>query len=106
MRAAGSTSTQDASPHVAQLESLIAMLYDVEEQIKGFDDGERLARRQSLSRHILARIQQTLASEELRLPEALPQKLVRGGGRVCSSSLGVAASVHRRRQHSARQQRL
>ena len=38
---------------VAKLESLIGMLYDVEDQIKGLDDEERLARRQSLSRHVL-----------------------------------------------------
>ena len=33
---------------VAKLESLIRMLYDVEDQIKELDDAERLARRQSL----------------------------------------------------------
>ncbi len=29
------------------------MLYEVEDQIKDLDDAERLARRQSLSRHVL-----------------------------------------------------
>ena len=38
---------------VAQLESLIRMLFDVGEQIKDLDDSARLARRQSLSRQLL-----------------------------------------------------
>ena len=38
---------------VAKLESLIRMLYDIEDQIRDLDDAERHARRQSLSRRVL-----------------------------------------------------
>ena len=48
---------------VAKLESLIRMLYDIEEQIKDLDDVSRLARRQSLSRHILGLIEEYLDSD-------------------------------------------
>jgi transposase len=50
---------------VAKLESLIRMLYDVEDQIRTFDDGERLSRRQSLSRHVLGLIEQYLESDAM-----------------------------------------
>ncbi|MEM6474503.1 MAG: transposase, partial [Planctomycetota bacterium] len=66
---------------VAKLESLIRMLYDVEDQIKGMPDGERLSRRQSLSRHVLAQIKEYLASDSMQSPKVLPK-----------SNLGVAAA--------------
>lgn len=43
---------------VAKLESLIRMLYDIESQIKDFDDESKLARRQSLSRQVIDQIDQ------------------------------------------------
>ena len=58
---------------VAKLESLIGMLYDVEDQIKGLDDEERLARRQSLSRHVLDLIAEYLRSEAMQSPSVLPK---------------------------------
>lgn len=70
---------------VARLESLIRMLFDVEEQIKEFDDSARLARRQSLSRHVLDLIEEYLGSEAMASPQVLPK-----------SNLGQAAAYVRR----------
>ncbi|NJK33117.1 MAG: IS66 family transposase, partial [Deltaproteobacteria bacterium] len=58
---------------VAKLESLIRMLYDVEDQIKGLGDEERLSRRQSLSRHVLDQIAAYLDSDAMRFPSVLPK---------------------------------
>ena len=70
---------------VAKLESLIRMLYDVEDQIQGFDDAEKLARRQSLSRHVLEQIEAYLLSDTMASPKVLPK-----------SNLGMAAAYVRR----------
>ena len=70
---------------VAKLESLIGMLYDVEDQIKQLDDTERLARRQKLSRHVLGLIDEYLASEAMSPRQVLPK-----------SNLGQAAAYVRR----------
>jgi len=70
---------------VAKLESLIGTLYDVEDQIKELDDAERLARRQSLSRHVLGLIDEYLASEAMAPRQVLPK-----------SNLGQAAAYVRR----------
>lgn len=70
---------------VAKLESLIRMLYDVEDQIKELDDADRLSRRQSLSRHVLGQIAEYLASDAMQSPSVLPK-----------SNLGVAAAYVRR----------
>ncbi len=74
---------------VAQLESLIRMLYDVEDQIKLLDDAERLSRRQSLSRHFLRQIEEYLASSAMQSPAVLPK-----------SNLGQAAAYVRRHWES------
>ena len=70
---------------VAKLESLIRMLYEVEDQIKELDDAARLSRRQSLSRHVLDLIAEYLDSEAMQSPSVLPK-----------SNLGVAAAYVRR----------
>lgn len=70
---------------VAKLESLIRMLYDVEDQIKALDACERLARRQSVSRHVLGLIEEYLASEAMSPGRVLPK-----------SNLGQAAAYVRR----------
>ncbi|MCM2374581.1 IS66 family transposase [Aporhodopirellula aestuarii] len=70
---------------VAKLESLIRMLYDIEDQIKTLDDAERLSRRQSLSRHVLGSIEEYLESEAMSSPKVLPK-----------SNLGQAAAYVRR----------
>lgn len=70
---------------VAKLESLIRMLYEVEDQIKALDESERLARRQSLSRHVLGLIEEYLASEAMSPRQVLPK-----------SNLGQAAAYVRR----------
>ena len=70
---------------VAKLESLIRMLYDVEDQIKEFDDEARLARRQSVSRHVLGLIESYLSSASMSSPQVLPK-----------SNLGMAAAYVRR----------
>jgi transposase len=70
---------------VAKLESLIRMLYDIEDQIKDRDDAERLSRRQSLSRHVLGLIEQYLESEAMSVRQVLPK-----------SNLGMAAAYVRR----------
>ncbi|MEM1228305.1 MAG: transposase [Planctomycetota bacterium] len=70
---------------VAKLESLIRMLYDVEDQIKGLEDSERLARRQSLSRHVLGLINEYLSIDMMSSPKVLPK-----------SNLGMAAAYLRR----------
>ena len=70
---------------VAKLESLIRMLYEVEDQIKNLDDAERLARRQSLSRHVLDLIAKYLDSQAMQSPSVLPK-----------SNLGIAARYVRR----------
>jgi transposase len=70
---------------VAKLESWIGTLYDVEEQIKQLDDEARLARRQSLSRHILDQIAEYLDSQAMQSPTVLPK-----------SNLGQAAAYVRR----------
>lgn len=70
---------------VAKLESLIRMLYDTEAQIKDFDDESKLARRQSLSRHVLDQLDAYLSSEAMSPLKVLPK-----------SNLGIAASYVRR----------
>ncbi|MEX0794370.1 MAG: IS66 family transposase [Pirellulaceae bacterium] len=70
---------------VARLESWIRMLYDVEDQIKTLDARERLARRQSLSRHVLGLIEKYLSSEAMSPGRVLPK-----------SNLGQAAAYVRR----------
>ena len=70
---------------VAKLESMIRMLYDIEDQIKTLDDSERLARRQSLSRHVLGLIEQYLESDAMSTQHVLPK-----------SNLGLAAAYVRR----------
>jgi len=69
----------------ARLESLIRMLFDVEDQIKQLDASERLARRQSVSRHVLDLIAEYLDSEAMAPPQVLPK-----------SNLGQAAAYVRR----------
>jgi len=70
---------------VAKLESLIRMIYDVEDQIKEFDDEARLARRQRVSRHVLGLIESYLSSASMSSPQVLPK-----------SNLGMAAAYVRR----------
>lgn len=70
---------------VGKLESLIRMLYDIEDQIKELGDAERLARRQSLSSHVLGQIDEYLASDQMSSPKVLPK-----------SNLGQAAAYVRR----------
>lgn len=70
---------------VAKLESLIRMLYDVEDQIKNLTDSERLERRGSLSRHVLSLIEQYLNSDAMSPRHVLPK-----------SNLGQAAAYVRR----------
>ena len=70
---------------VAQIDSLIGALYDVEDQIKDKEDGERLSRRQSLSRSILAKLEAYLSSDAMASPTVLPK-----------SNLGEAAGYIRR----------
>ena len=75
-----------AFPHqVAKLESLIGMLYDVEDQIKELDAAERRSRRQRLSCHVLGLIREYLESAAMQSPSVLPK-----------SNLGVAAAYVRR----------
>lgn len=69
---------------VAKLESLIGMLYDIEDQIKTLDDAVRLARRQSLSRHVLDQIDAYLSSDAMSTRNVLPK-----------SNLGIAAGYVR-----------
>ncbi|TWU09737.1 IS66 family transposase [Allorhodopirellula heiligendammensis] len=69
---------------VAKLESLIGMLYDIEDQIKTLDEAVRLARRQSLSRHVLDQIDAYLSSDAMSTLNVLPK-----------SNLGIAASYVR-----------
>ena len=61
------------------------MLFDVEDQIKSLDETERLARRGSLSRHLLGLIDQYLDSEAMSPGQVLPK-----------SNLGQAAAYVRR----------
>lgn len=70
---------------VAKLESLIRMLYDVEDQIKSLEETERLARRGSVSSHILSLIERYLDSEAMSPGQVLPK-----------SNLGQAAAYVRR----------
>ncbi|WDQ16951.1 IS66 family transposase [Rhodopirellula sp. P2] len=70
---------------VAKLESLIGMLYDVEDQIKGLPETEALARRQEVSRHVLGLIEDYLSSDQLSSPAVLPK-----------SNLAAAAGYVRR----------
>ena len=70
---------------VAKLESLIRMLYDIEDQIRELDDVERLSRRQSLSGHVLGLIDEYLSSAPMQSPSVLPK-----------SNLGKAAAYVRR----------
>ena len=70
---------------VAKLESLIRMLYDVEDQIKNLDDEQRLSRRQSLSVHVLDQIAVYLDGEAMNTPKVLPK-----------SNLGISAAYVRR----------
>lgn len=74
---------------VAKLESLIRMLYDIEDQIKELGDVERLARRQSLSSHVLGQIDEYLASDQMSSPKVLPK-----------SNLGQAAAYVRRHREA------
>ncbi len=61
------------------------MLYDVEDQIREVNDAERLARRQSLSRHVLDLIDGYLSSDAMSSTQVLPK-----------SNLGIAAAYVRR----------
>ena len=70
---------------VAKLESMIRTLYDIEDQIRGFGDAEKLDRRRSLSRGVLDRIERYLDSESMSSPSVLPR-----------SNLGMAAAYVRR----------
>ena len=70
---------------VAKLESLIRMLYDIEDQIRDLDDAQRHARRQSLSCHVLGLIDEYLSSEAMSASSVLPK-----------SNLGQAAAYVRR----------
>ncbi len=70
---------------VAKLESLIRMLYDVEDQIRTLPEAERLERRGSLSRHALSLIDQYLNSDAMSTRYVLPK-----------SNLGMAAAYIRR----------
>lgn len=70
---------------VAKLESLIRMLYDIEDQIRDLDDAERLGRRQSLSRHVLDLVDEYLSSDAMSASSVLPK-----------SNLGQAAAYVRR----------
>lgn len=70
---------------VAKLESLIRMLYDVEDQIRTLPEAERLERRGSLSRHALSLIDQYLNSDAMSACYVLPK-----------SNLGMAAAYIRR----------
>jgi len=70
---------------VAKLESLIGMLYDIEDQIKDYSDADRLSRRQSLSRHVLGLLDDYMSSEAMSVPAVLPK-----------SNLGQAAAYVRR----------
>lgn len=70
---------------VAKLESLIRMLYDIEDQIKHIAAPERLSRRQSLSRHVLGLIEEYLGSDVMSVRHVLPK-----------SNLGMAAAYVRR----------
>lgn len=63
---------------VAKLESLIRMLYEVEDQIKDLDDADRLARRRSLSRHVLDQIESYLGSAAMSSPQVLPKSNLGG----------------------------
>lgn len=74
---------------VARLESLIGMLYDVEDQSKELDDAERLARRRSLSRPVLGLLDEYLASAAMSAPQVLPK-----------SNLGQAAAYVRRHREA------
>ncbi len=68
---------------VAKLESLIRMLYDIEDQIKPLDVPERLSRRQSLSRHVLGLIEEYLGSDAMSVRHLLPK-----------SNLGIAPRTY------------
>jgi transposase len=68
---------------VAKLESLIRMLYDVEDQIKEKSDEERLSRRQSLSKHVLGQIEQYLDSEAMSVKQVLPKSNLESGRWLC-----------------------
>jgi len=70
---------------VAKLESLIRMLYDIEDSIRDLDDEQRLARRQSLSRHVLDLIEEYLDSDAMARDAVLPK-----------SGLGKAVAYLRR----------
>jgi transposase len=70
---------------VAKLESLIRKLYDIEDQVKPLAESERLARRQSMSRHVLGLIDDYLGSEAMSATSVLPK-----------SNLGQAAAYVRR----------
>lgn len=70
---------------VAKLESLIRTLYDIEDQVKPLAESERLARRQSMSRHVLGLIDDYLGSEAMSATSVLPK-----------SNLGQAAAYVRR----------
>ncbi len=70
---------------VAKLESLIRMLYDIEDQIKHIAAPERQSRRQSLSRHVLGLIEEYLGSDVMSVRHVLPK-----------SNLGMAAAYVRR----------
>jgi transposase len=70
---------------VAYLDALIGMLYDVEDQIKGLSAAQRLARRQSISRAVLSKMEAYLASSAMSFPSVLPK-----------SNLGEAAGYVRR----------
>lgn len=75
---------------VAKLESLIRMLYEVEDQIKLFDDADRLSRRQAVSRHVLEQIEAYLGSE------AMSSSPMSASPVLPKSNLGQAAAYVRR----------
>ena len=91
---------------VAKLESLIGMLYDVEDQVKELAEAERLARRQSLSRHLLGLIDEYLSSESMSSPKVLPKSNLGQASAYVRRPLGGVEPFHRRRLHPDRQQRL
>lgn len=58
---------------VAKLESLIRMLYDIEDQIRDLDDAQRFGHRQSLSRHVLDLTDECPSSEAMSVSSVLPK---------------------------------
>ena len=80
---------------------LIAQLYDVEDEIRGRSDEERLAARQERSVPVLKRLEEYLREQK---EAALPQEPVRQGDRLRAESVGGAAPVRERWPAGDRQQ--